>query len=83
MISVTGDGRHRLPRSLGNRQDHRSTGRQTEQRPDPAVMNLGLTIDVDLQMVADSLFGDTLSGAAVFLDPKTGEILALVSKPNL
>jgi cell division protein FtsI/penicillin-binding protein 2 len=43
---------------------------------------LALTIDMDLQMAADSCFGDTLSGAAIFLDPKTGEILALVSKPT-
>ena len=43
---------------------------------------LALTIDMDLQMTADSCFGDTLSGAAIFLDPKTGEILALVSKPT-
>lgn len=43
---------------------------------------LCLTLDMDLQMLTDSLFGDTLSGAAVFIDPKTGEILALVSKPT-
>jgi penicillin-binding protein 2 len=43
---------------------------------------LGLTIDLDLQMVADSAFGDSLNGAAVFIDPRTGEILALVSKPD-
>jgi penicillin-binding protein 2 len=56
-----------------------------EDRPnkDPILGDeLGLTIDIDLQMVADSVFGDTLSGSAIFLDPKTGEILALVSKPN-
>jgi penicillin-binding protein 2 len=43
---------------------------------------LALTLDIDLQMVIDSCFGDTLSGGAVFLDPKTGEILAIVSKPD-
>ena len=43
---------------------------------------LELTIDLDLQMVCDSLFCDTLSGAGVFIDPHNGEILALVSKPT-
>lgn len=41
-----------------------------------------LSIDLDLQQLADSLFGDTLMGAAVFIAPKTGEVLALVSKPT-
>ncbi len=56
-----------------------------EDRPskDPILGDeLGLTIDMDLQMCIDSCFGDTLAGAAVFLDPKTGEILALISKPD-
>lgn len=65
-----------------------ATGRilgQLEGRPgkDPTPgEELGLTIDLDLQLLADSLFGDTLSGAAVFIDPRNGEILALVSKPS-
>lgn len=43
---------------------------------------LGLTLDLDLQILCDSLFGDTLTGAAVFIDPRNGEVLAMVSKPN-
>lgn len=43
---------------------------------------LGLTLDLDLQVLCDSLFGDSLAGAAVFLDPKTGEVLAMTSKPD-
>ncbi len=43
---------------------------------------LGLTIDLDLQQLADSLFGDTLSGAAIFIDPRNGEVLAMVSLPD-
>ncbi len=43
---------------------------------------LGLAIDLDLQLLVDSLFGDTLAGAAVFMDPRNGEILALVSQPD-
>lgn len=41
-----------------------------------------LAIDIDLQLLADSLYGDSLMGAAVFMVPTTGEILALVSKPT-
>jgi penicillin-binding protein 2 len=41
-----------------------------------------LSVDLDLQEQADSLFGDTLTGAAVFIDPRSGEVLALVSKPT-
>ncbi len=43
---------------------------------------LGLSLDLDLQLLCDSLFADSLAGAGVFLDPKTGEVLAMVSKPN-
>lgn len=40
-----------------------------------------LTIDYDLQAMAESLFVGK-RGAAVAIDPNTGEILALVSKPD-
>ena len=43
--------------------------------------DLYLSIDAKLQSVAEQAFGD-LDGAAVALDPKTGEVLALVSKPG-
>jgi len=43
--------------------------------------DLFLSIDAKLQSVAEQAFGD-LDGAAVALDPKTGEVLALVSKPG-
>ncbi len=43
--------------------------------------DLFLSIDAKLQAVAEQAFGD-LDGAAVALDPKTGEVLALVSKPG-
>jgi penicillin-binding protein 2 len=42
--------------------------------------NLRLTIDLDLQRAAENAFGDS-SGAAIALDPRTGEILVLVSRP--
>ncbi len=43
--------------------------------------DLYLSIDAHLQSVAQDAFGD-LDGAAVAINPKTGEVLALVSKPG-
>ncbi|MCC7440108.1 MAG: penicillin-binding protein 2 [Bdellovibrionales bacterium] len=42
--------------------------------------NLVLTIDQDLQLTAKEAFGDK-SGSLVAIDPKTGEILAMISRP--
>ncbi len=39
-------------------------------------------IDLDLQRFAASLFGDSLQGGAIALDPETGEVLALHSAPT-
>ncbi|MFH2054646.1 MAG: penicillin-binding protein 2 [bacterium] len=56
---------------------------QEKENRDPVPgMELVLSIDLDLQALADSLFGDTLSGAAVCLAPQTGEVLCLASLPN-
>jgi len=50
-------------------------------RIDPFPGNtLWLTIDLPLQKIAEEYFEDKV-GSAVALDPKTGEILALVSSP--
>jgi penicillin-binding protein 2 len=43
--------------------------------------NLFLTIDLKLQTVAEEYFREHV-GAAVAIDPRTGEILALVSSPS-
>ncbi len=43
--------------------------------------DLKLTIDVDLQQYAESLMVDKI-GAVVAIEPKTGEILAMVSAPT-
>jgi len=51
---------------------------RSESRPG---QNLFLTVDRDLQHLAEELFADKV-GSAVALDPKTGEILALVSSPS-
>src|SRR6267142_4035247 len=41
-----------------------------------------LTIDLDLQRAAEQAFQPGARGAIVALDPRTGEVLALASKPN-
>ena len=43
--------------------------------------DLYLTVDIGLQRVADEALGEE-AGAVVALDPGTGEVLALVSKPT-
>jgi penicillin-binding protein 2 len=43
--------------------------------------DLYLSIDAKLQSVAENAFGD-LNGAAVAINPKNGEVLAMVSKPG-
>jgi penicillin-binding protein 2 len=44
--------------------------------------DLVLTIDLDIQEVAHQSFGEFCCGAAIVMDPRDGEILALVSKPS-
>lgn len=41
------------------------------------------TIDLDIQKVMEEAFPDSLSGAGVALDPRTGEVLAMVSSPRI
>lgn len=41
-----------------------------------------LSIDYDLQVYGESLFGDTLVGSIVALDPRTGSVLAFISQPS-
>jgi penicillin-binding protein 2 len=43
--------------------------------------NVFLTLDLGLQRIAEDFFKDKV-GSAVAMDPKTGEILALVSSPS-
>ncbi len=54
-------------------------------RPDlsaVAAPPLYTNIDMALQRATAALFGDTLQGGAVAMDPKTGEVLALYSAPS-
>jgi penicillin-binding protein 2 len=41
-----------------------------------------LTIDARLQSTAESVFTDSLSGSLIAIDPRNGELLAVVSKPD-
>lgn len=43
--------------------------------------DLTLTIDIDLQEAVDAALGD-VKGAAVVVDPRTGEVLAMASHPS-
>ncbi|HEX5438528.1 MAG TPA: penicillin-binding protein 2 [Gemmatimonadaceae bacterium] len=43
---------------------------------------LQTNIDMDLQRFTASIFGDSLSGGAIALDPNTGAVLALYSAPT-
>jgi penicillin-binding protein 2 len=62
-----------------------SRGREIEelQRQDPVDgQRVQLTIDADMQRALEDAFhADGFNGAAAFLDPKTGEVLALTSLP--
>ena len=50
-------------------------------KPAQAGSDLTLSIDIQLQMLAESLLQNKI-GSAVAIEPQTGEILALVSSPN-
>ncbi len=52
--------------------------RRVEARPG---QNLYLTLDLDLQQIAEEYFRDRV-GSVVAMDPRNGEILALVSSPS-
>ena len=61
-----------------------SKGKEVGELSDtPAVpgQSLQLTIDLDLQIAAEEALGDK-PGAIVAMDPKTGEILAMASRPT-
>ena len=51
----------------------------------PSVPGYGMvtTIDLDIQKAAEEAMSDSVRGAIVALDPRNGEILAMVSSPRL
>jgi len=55
--------------------------RQLNSMPSVSGQDLFLHLDINLQRVASEVMGD-FNGAVVALDPKTGGILAMVSKPD-
>jgi penicillin-binding protein 2 len=66
------DARGRPVRGVGPRPEHEPVGA-------PA---LKTNIDLDLQKFTAAIFGDSLQGGAIALDPKTGGVLALYSAPS-
>ena len=58
----------------------REVGRLDE-TPAEAGKQLKLTVDLDLQIAAEQALGDK-NGAIVAMDPRNGEILAMVSRPT-
>jgi penicillin-binding protein 2 len=66
------DARNRVVRDAGVRPD------VAPEAPAPLHTN----IDLDLQRYAHNYFGDSLQGAMVALDPRTGAVLALYSAPT-
>jgi penicillin-binding protein 2 len=69
------DGQHRVVvDNLGHVRE------ETEMKEAKPGKNLQLTIDLDLQVVAE-LAMENKTGAVVALDPRNGEILAMVSRP--
>lgn len=45
--------------------------------------NLVTTLDMRLQVLAESLMADTVRGAVVAIDPRNGEVLAMASSPRM
>jgi penicillin-binding protein 2 len=45
--------------------------------------NIYTTLDMNLQVLAESLLTDSLRGAVVVLDPRNGEVLAMASSPRM
>lgn len=75
LVEVDALGRIKLQRSK-----NQVLGASTERPPMPG-KNLVLTIDQDLQLTAAQAFGN-VAGALVAIDPRNGEILAMISRPS-
>jgi penicillin-binding protein 2 len=59
----------------------REVGKPLEEKAAEPGKQLKLTVDVDLQIAAEEALADK-NGAVVAMDPHTGEILAMVSRPT-
>ncbi|MDQ3697118.1 MAG: penicillin-binding protein 2 [Gemmatimonadota bacterium] len=72
MRFVEVDARGRVVSEKGARDDLRPRS------PEPLYTN----IDLDLQRFTASVFGDSLQGGLIAMEPRTGEVLALYSAPS-
>src|SRR5271163_3267455 len=72
-------GKNGFRRALVNSHG-REVGRLDETPAEPG-KQLKLTVDLDLQIAAEEALGDK-NGAIVAMDPRNGEILAMVSRPT-
>ncbi len=52
-----------------------------EKKAEPGA-DLRLTLNLGLQLAAERAFPDSLAGSLVALDPRNGEVLAMVSRPS-
>ncbi|HEY7353918.1 MAG TPA: penicillin-binding protein 2 [Terriglobales bacterium] len=59
----------------------KEVGQPLDEKPAVAGKPLKLTVDVDLQIAAEEAM-EGKNGAIVAMDPRTGEILAMVSRPT-
>ena len=57
-------------------------GNGTQEQAPVAAPPLYTNIDMNLQRIIAKAFADTLTGGAIAMDPKTGEVLALYSAPS-
>ena len=78
ILTGTDGMRRMIVNSIGK--EVKELGRLAEQEPIPG-KQIQLTIDYDLQQVAEQSLGQR-PGAVVALDPRTGEVLAMVSRPT-
>ena len=78
ILTGTDGMRRMIVNSVGK--EMKELPRLPEQEPIPG-KQIQLTIDYDLQQVAEQSLGQR-PGAVVALDPRTGEVLAMVSRPT-
>ncbi|HYL64628.1 MAG TPA: penicillin-binding protein 2 [Candidatus Methylomirabilis sp.] len=78
ILTGTDGMRRMIVNSVGK--EMKELGHLPEQEPIPG-KQIQLTIDYDLQQVAEQSLGQR-PGAVVALDPRTGEVLAMVSRPT-
>ncbi|MCM0607319.1 MAG: penicillin-binding protein 2 [Xanthomonadaceae bacterium] len=70
-----------LGRRIRNSDAGRVLDEETPKRPVTPGKNMVLTIDQDVQLAAVKAFGEKV-GALVAINPKNGEIIAMISRPS-